>query len=94
MPNGRPPIVWHLDTTQIADKFASPPDRLTLVKWVMQLYEANVLTRDETFKAFEKICTNELTDENVRVLLEKIQINAESSRIDEILKYLGIEKQS
>ena len=91
MPNGRPPIVWHLDTTQIDNKFDSPPDRLTVIKWVMQIYEADVISRKEAFKAFEKLCENQMTDKKIQLLLDKIQINAET-RIDEVLESLGIIK--
>jgi len=84
-----PPIVWHLDTTQIKDKFESPPDRLTLIKWVMNLFEVGILSLDEALKAFTIICSNQKTDKEIQLLLDKIQINADTNK-DEIFKNLGI----
>ncbi len=89
MPN--PPIVWHLDTTQIDDKFDSPPDRLTLIKWVMKLYEANVISLDEALKAFTLICKNEVTDKNIQRLIKNIKINADT-RINDLFDCLGIKE--
>jgi hypothetical protein len=92
MSNGRPPVVWHLDASRIVDKFDSPPDRLTLVKWVMKIYESNLISLNEALIAFERICDNDETNTEIRTLLDKIKINAET-RIDEVLKCLGILKE-
>ncbi|MEA3460589.1 MAG: hypothetical protein U9R49_01840 [Bacteroidota bacterium] len=93
MPNGRPPIVWHLDTTQIVDKFDSPPDRLTLIKWIMKIYEANLIPLDDALAAFEKLCSNQMRDKNLDVLIKNIMINADT-RIDDIFECLGIDRKS
>ena len=74
MPNGRPPVVWHLDSSRITDKYGSPPDRLTQIKIVMKLFEANYLNLDQTFLLFERICGNNAEEEdNLRKIKRKIK---------------------
>ncbi len=93
MSNSELPIVWHLDAAKIKVYHHSPADRLTLIKYIMHLFENGVISLDQAKLSFEKICGNEKTDKEINYLLDKIRINSET-RIDDIFECLGLKDKS
>jgi hypothetical protein len=60
MSNGpiKPPVVWHLDSSQIQPKTNSPKDRLTRIKEKMEAFEApdSKVSLKSILRDIEDIC--------------------------------------
>lgn len=67
-----PPVVWHLDTKKIKDKSESPPDRLTRIKIVMDVYvEGKQAPLEDTLLAINGICNDTFTIDDLNSFIER-----------------------